>query len=72
MDQRNSSDAQCPFFRAHTKESVICEGVIPDSQSVVRFEDEKSKQTQYSIFCCWRYQNCEMYQAVQNRYREEE
>lgn len=67
----NDRDAKCPFFCAHTKDSILCEGLIPDSRIKINFDGADTKRTQYSIFCCWRYENCEMYRALQEKYQEE-
>ena len=66
----NDKDARCPFFCAHTKNSVICEGVIPDSSARLNFDSAKAKNIQYEVFCCGKYENCEMYRAIQENYEE--
>jgi len=66
----NDRDAKCPFFCAHTKESVICEGVIPDSRDKINFETSQGKKLHYAVFCCSHYKNCEKYAAVEQKYRE--
>ena len=68
----NDRDAKCPFFCAHTKDSVICEGLIPDSRARISFENGAGKKTQYAVFCCWKFENCERYQALMKRYLEEQ
>ena len=66
----NDKDAQCPFFCAHTKNSVVCEGMIPGSSARLNFESAKTKNIQYEVFCCGKYENCEMYRAIQEKYEE--
>lgn len=66
----NDRDAKCPFFFAHTKSSVICEGVIPDSSARLNFDSAKAKNIQYEVFCCGKFENCEMYRAIQENYKE--
>ena len=68
----NDRDALCPFFCAHTKLSVICEGVVPDSSVKMNFDSAKLKDIQYNVFCCGRYDYCEMYRAIQANYEDEE
>ncbi len=68
----NDRDARCPFFCAHTRESVVCESVIPDSRARISFMDLTMKKRHYALFCCDKYENCEMYRAVQENYDEEE
>lgn len=67
----NDRDAKCPFFCSHTRDRVTCEGVIPDSRASMFFENKNGKKIQYNVFCCWKYENCEMYRASQQKYREE-
>ena len=38
----------------------------------INFDGSETKRIQYSIFCCWKYANCEMYQALQERYKDDE
>ena len=68
----NDRDAKCPFFCGHTKESVLCEGLIPDSRIKINFADVKTKDIQYNVFCSYKFENCEMYQALMERYRDDE
>jgi len=67
----NDRDAKCPFFCAHTKDSVVCEDLIPDSRASLRFEGRNGKNIQYAVFCCLHYENCERYRALQQKYQEE-
>ena len=68
----NDRDAKCPFFCAHTKDTIVCEGVIPDSHATLRFEGSNGKKIQYAVFCCWNYQKCERYRPLQEKYRNED
>lgn len=67
----NAGDAKCPFFCAHTVRAVICEGLIPDSRACLTFAGREGKRIQYETFCCMRYENCERYRALTERYRQE-
>lgn len=66
----NDRDAKCPFFCAHTRQAVICESPIPGSRLKINFGDNRDKDDQYRIFCCGRYENCELYQPNQAKYEE--
>lgn len=68
----NDRDAKCPFFCTHTKDTIICEGIIPDSRDSLRFEGKNGKKIQYAVFCCWNYANCERYRALMEKYDGEE
>ena len=68
----NDRDAACPFFRAHTAKAIYCEGVLPTSGSeTINFDRPNDKRIQYSVFCCYRYQNCERYAAIMKGYQDE-
>ena len=67
----NAGDAKCPFFCAHTSHTVICEGLIPDSRACLTFSGKEGKRIQFEAFCCMRYENCERYRALTERYKEE-
>ena len=66
----NDRDAKCPFFCAHTKDSVYCESLIPDSRIKLNFDTISKKNLHYNLFCCYKYENCELHQAVMKIYEE--
>lgn len=65
-------DAKCPFFCAHLKQQIICEGILPESRLWNNFSTPIEKEKQYKIFCCARYKYCEVYTAINKKYEEEE
>lgn len=60
----NSGAAQCPFYRARSEREVHCEGLLPESIAISRFRSRTDCKQQLSIFCCGRFQYCEMYRAL--------
>ncbi|MBQ7655128.1 MAG: hypothetical protein IJI53_02580 [Clostridia bacterium] len=68
----NDRDAKCPFFAFHTREAIACESLIPDTKAKITFEKPKGKSLHYNLFCCFKYENCEMYQAVMKTYEEDD
>ena len=56
--------AKCPFYRGDTQQSVICEGFLPDSTVSVRFATRRDMQRHCCVFCCDKYENCEVYRMV--------
>ncbi len=68
----NDRDARCPFFVGHSKVSVLCEGLIPDSRIKINFDSAQTKDIQYNVFCSCRFENCEMYQALLDRYMNDD
>ena len=67
----HDEDARCPFFRAHTHTSIGCESPVPDSNLVLYFGSMGAQQKQYSIFCCNKYENCEVFRATMAGYEDE-
>ena len=75
----NDREAKCPFFFSHGVNFIRCEGIIPDSVVSVEFyttgrlPDRKAKETQYRVFCCDKWQNCERASALmRSKYDEDE
>ena len=61
----------CPFYRSDDgRNRIVCEGVIPDSQLTNYFKKKSDYRIQIEIFCCDRYENCEIYEAVNKKYKE--
>lgn len=63
-------DARCPFFCAHMRQAIICESPIPGSRLKINFGTTQDKDTQYTIFCCGKYKNCELYQPNLQKWEE--
>lgn len=68
----NDRDAKCPFFCCHLRQSIICESPIPDSRVKINFATQQGKALQYRVFCCGRFENCEIYKAVNEKYGEDD
>ncbi len=68
----NDRDAKCPFFAYHMKESITCESLIPDTKAKIVFGKPNEKKLHYNLFCCFKYENCEMYRAIMKTYDEDE
>ena len=48
----NAGDAKCPFFCAHTKNAVICEGLIPDSHVCTTFSGRENASSMKRSAAC--------------------
>jgi hypothetical protein len=57
-------DVLCPFFRAHGATEIICEGVVPETNSCMRFRDSKGKEWHRKTYCVCKYKKCEQYLSV--------
>jgi hypothetical protein len=61
-------DAKCPFFRSCGKRKVSCEGVTDDCITCLIFISEQKRNLHREIFCNARYQNCEIYRMLMEKY----
>lgn len=55
---------RCPFFKSHSKLTIVCEGVVPDTRSVMTFNELAFKDVQKDTFCDGSYENCEMFRSI--------
>lgn len=54
----------CPFFEAHGKIEIVCEGVITETQNLTRFRTEKDKAFHQATYCEGNYKRCEIYNSI--------
>ena len=70
--KKKDTEAKCPYFKYHTEQTIICEGIVPDTKQRMIFEKKAAKWTHYKAFCCKGYWRCEQCQALDEiKYREE-
>ncbi len=43
---------ECPFYIAESKKSIICEGIVDNSQCVHKFTDDLKKIFHEMNYCC--------------------
>lgn len=67
----NDRDAECPFFRRHTKGAIGCESPIPGSCIQINFQSRTAKQKHYAGWCCANFKYCEIYRMMEETYDEE-
>lgn len=59
----------CPFYNAHTRLSITCEGVVGETQRAV-FNSISSQVAHTQTYCItWNHKNCPHYQAVIKKYK---
>lgn len=63
-------DILCPFFKELAPKGISCEGLTDDSIIKLWFNSPKSKDLHANIFCCNRYQNCEIYRMLEAKYED--
>ena len=67
-----TSFTKCPFFKSHSKLTIVCEGVVPGTKSVMNFSDGNIKDVQKDIFCDGNFECCEMFRSIMRyKYIEE-
>ena len=54
----------CPFFEAHGKLEIVCEGLIDSTQSMIRFRTEAEKTFHQETYCECNYRRCEQYCSI--------
>lgn len=59
-----STEVECPFYRKDKGLVVSCEGITEDATLHMRFRSAAHKTRHMDVFCCGRYKNCEIYEAV--------
>ena len=67
------ADIKCPFFRNENEKekSINCEGILNGSVVCSRFRSPKKREKQLRLFCEDEYTRCEIYKAIDVKYRDE-
>ena len=63
--------AQCPFFQRSWNRKISCSGVFDGTRLVWEFDQAEDKKMQMRVFCCEKYQNCEVFRMLKEAYEEE-
>ena len=61
----------CPFYKASDSKRISCEGVTEGSVIILSYASKEKKNKQKMIFCDRKYQNCEVYRMLEDKYAEE-
>lgn len=57
-----ADDILCPFFRAHNREKIRCQDILPETQHVtIQFRDKSEKEYHQRTFCEAEYKKCWIY-----------
>lgn len=64
---------KCPFYLTDDGvRRVTCEGVVDGNNLTSCFVQKADYEVQMNVFCCQRYENCEIYRMLmENKYEEE-
>ena len=62
----------CPFFVAHGKREIVCEGMIEGTSMCHTFKETEEKSWHQENYCEKNYKRCEMYCSIQHWRWEDE
>ena len=68
----NTGNIGCPFFIAHGRKDIRCEGLLPGSRICTEFEEEDEKAWHQLNYCEKCYKRCEIYCSIQHWKWEDE
>lgn len=66
MNDYLCSEIQCPFYRSmdRKQKKIICEGLEDQSNITLGYRKPEAWKRQLEVFCCGRYQACEIHTAI--------
>lgn len=68
--KRGIADVKCPFFRGHTPLEIGCEGITSETFLRLLFHSKDDMILHERTFCCARFKNCELFEAINKQYEE--
>jgi len=69
----NTGDIRCPFFIAHGKTEIVCEGMIEGTQTLTKFPGAEEKAWHQETYCEGRFTSCEICCSIKHwKWPEEE
>lgn len=60
----------CPYFKGGSRREIKCEGITDGCITCLQFTFGEERNRHRSIFCNARYQNCEIYRMLTEKYEE--
>lgn len=57
---------KCPYYKRDKAISITCEGFVEGSNIIQRFRTTEDCDQQARIFCCDRYDCCEIYRMLES------
>lgn len=63
-------DAKCPFYQSGGKRKITCEGITDDCKTCLIFISQQKRDLHRRIFCDDKYQNCEIFRMLMEKYEE--
>lgn len=68
----DEAKALCPFFLATDKKFIVCEGITDECKTKIMFRNGDARNRHRSIFCDAKFENCEVYRMLEEKYEWEE
>ena len=65
----DSVDVKCPFFRSGSKRKISCEGITDECITSLIFISEAERKFHKKVFCDNRYENCEIFRMLEDKYK---
>lgn len=63
---------QCPFYKHDDgRQRITCEGLVDRSSVSLSYQRMRDYTTQFTVFCCEHYKNCEVYRMLLEKYEED-
>ena len=55
---------QCPYFIAHARKEIYCEGLFDGCRCAMMFDTEEGKKNQQHNYCENNFRRCEMFLSI--------
>ena len=62
----NTGNICCPFFVAHGKREIVCEGLMDGCKTWIRFDEAEEKTWHQVTYCEHGFKKCEMYCSIRH------
>lgn len=63
--------ARCPFYLDSEARSITCEGITDECKMKIEFKNRNARNQHRSIFCDAKFENCEVFRAIKEKYEDE-
>ena len=64
------ASAKCPFYKSSDAKRISCEGITFGSVLIQSFSSRDKRNIQKHTFCDDRYENCEVYRVLMEKYED--
>lgn len=67
-----AADVKCPFWITSTKNSITCEGILPDFKDTISFYRMEQMKKHMGTYCAGQWQRCPLAKEIEKKYRDRE